>query len=613
MKTLIDTVYFTALILITIRIFCFFVIVPVFFPNGTPNAVKVGLTLIMAYILIPGIDYSGIHTINDNLPFIINCLNEAAAGLTLGFITNLCFTLIRFAGNLIDLQVGFAMMTMFDPTSSSNTTLIEHLLYWFSIVVFFIVDGHHMLIKALMESFSVIKIGQFFLSQNSINIIIKVFIEYFAIALKIAIPIVLIILITDLTMGLIARTVPQLNIMILGLPVKILVGLGAFCFALPIFLRIIENSFHGIPDAIRGFYKTIPVLIIFASDDKTEEATPRKKSEARKKGQVAKSKEIALSLTLLVSTVVLLSLGGYAGNQLKGTMIAFLNNYISTALTYDSVQKIAFIVVWRIGIIFLPIVVPIMLMGVLANFLQTGALITSEPLKPDISKLNPLNGLKRIFSMRTVMELLKDSAIVIVVGYVGVKYVISNYTYILSLGDLKPAAVMEAVGNLTIGIFFRITIIMIVIAIIDYLYQRFQYNKDLKMSKQEVKEEYKQDEGDPQIKGKIRQKQREMAMRRMMQEVPKATVVVTNPTHIAVALGYEEGQSAPTVLAKGADKVAIKIKEIAKENEVPIIENKPLARLIYEQVDLEEEIPVEMYQAVAEILAIVYKIKNKKN
>jgi flagellar biosynthesis protein FliR/FlhB len=608
---MIDTLYFTALILITIRMFCFFVVVPVFFPNGTPNTVKIGLTLVMAYVLVPGIDYSGIHTINNNIPFVINCMNEAVAGLTLGFITNLCFMAVRVAGNLMDFQIGFSMMTMFDPSSGSNTTLMEHLLYWFSIVVFFIVDGHHMLIKALMESFSVIKLGNFFLSQGSINVIIRVFIEYFGIALKIAIPIVLIIFITDLTLGLIARTVPQLNIMILGLPIKILLGLATFCFALPIFLKVIENSFYGIPDAIRGFYKTIPLLIIFASDDKTEDATPKKKSDARKKGQIPKSKEVALALTLLSSTIVIATLGGYVGNELKATMITFLNNYLTMALDYNSVQKISVIVVWRLAVVFIPVVVPIMLMGMLANFLQTGALITSEPLKPDLKKLNPIAGLKRMFSMRSLVQLLKDSALVAVVGYIGYKFIRDNYTYILTLGNLNPVGVISAMGSLIVSIFFKITIVMITIALADYIYQRYQFNKDLRMTKQEIKEEYKQSEGDPQIKGKIRQKQKEMAMRRMMQEVPKATVVVTNPTHISVALKYEEGKNAPIVVAKGADNVALRIKELAKENDVPIIENKPLARLMYKELELDQEVPVEMYQAVAEILALVYKLKKK--
>lgn len=608
---MIDTLYFTALILITIRMFCFFLVVPVFFPTGTPSTVKIGLTLVMAYVLVPGIDYSGIHTINNNMPFLINCMNEAVAGFTLGFITNLCFMAVRIAGNLMDFQIGFSMMTMFDPTTSSNTTLMEHLLYWFSVVVFFIVDGHHMLIKALMESFSVIKLGNFFLSQDSINLIIRVFIEYFGIALKIAIPMVLIIFITDLTLGLIARTVPQLNIMILGLPIKILLGLATFCLALPIFLKVIENSFYGIPDAIRGFYKTIPLLIIFASDDKTEDATPKKKGDARKKGQIPKSKEVALALTLLSSTIVIATLGGYVGNELKATMITFLNNYLTMALDYDSVQKISVIVIWRLAVTFIPVVVPIMLMGVLANFLQTGALITGEPLKPDLKKLNPIAGLKRMFSMRSVVQLLKDSALVAVVGYIGYKFIRDNYSYIITLGDLNPAGVLSAMGSLIVSIFFKITIVMITIALADYIYQRYQFNKDLRMTKQEVKEEYKQSEGDPQIKNKIRQKQREMAMRRMMQEVPKATVVVTNPTHISVALKYEEGKNAPIVVAKGADNLALRIKELAKENDVPIIENKPLARLMYKELELDEEVPAEMYQAVAEILALVYKLKKK--
>lgn len=608
---MIDTLYFTALILITIRMFAFFVVVPVFFPNGTPNIVKVGLTLIMGYVLIPGIDYSSITTINNNLPFFISVMNEVVAGLTLGFIVNLCFTAVRIAGGLMDMQVGFSMMTMFDPTSNSNNTLLEHLLYWISMVVFLIVDGHHMLIKALMESFNVIKLGNFFLSQSSIELIFRIFIEYFGIALKIAIPIVLIIFITDLTMGLISRTVPQLNVMILGLPIKLLVGLTAFAFALPIFLKVIENSFHQLPDAIKGFYKTIPLLIIFASDDKTEEATPKKKSEARKKGQIPRSKEIGLALTLLSSTIVLSTLGGYVGTQLKSTLITFLNSYLTMSLDYNSVQKISFIVAWRLMIIFLPLVVPIMAMGVLASFLQTGALFTSQPLKPDLSKLNPINGFKRMFSMRAVMETLKNISMVGVVGYVGYKFVMDNYVTILKLGDLKPAAVVSAIGSLTVSIFFKITMILITIALIDYIFQRYQYNKDLKMTKQEVKEEFKQQEGDPQIKGKIKQRQREMAMRRMMQEVPKATVVVTNPTHISVAIKYEESEQAPKVVAKGADNVALKIKEMAKENDVPIIENKPLARMMYSQVELNEEIPVDMYQAVAEILALVYKIKKK--
>lgn len=606
---MIDTLYFTALVLVSIRMFCFFILVPVFFPNGTPGIVKVGLALIMAYILMPDINYSSINDINNTWSFIYNCLNEVSAGLTLGFLTSLCFSMVRFAGNVMDMQVGFAMMNFLDPSSNSNTTMIERLLYWTSMVIFLIVDGHHMLIKSLIQSFSIIKLGNFFLTKDSIVLVFKAFIEYFNIAVQIAVPVVLIILFTDITMSLIARTVPQLNIMILGLPVKILVGLASFCFALPILIDIMEKSFTVIPDSLKGFYNTLPVILIFAKDDKTEEATPRKKNDARKKGQIAKSKEVALAVTLMASTIVIAVLGGYAGSQLGYTMRIFLSDYISKSLDYGSVSRIMFITVWRMAVILLPLILPILVMGVFANLMQTKGLISFEPLKPDFSKLNPINGFKRIFSVRSLMELFKDTLIIVIVGFVGYKFIRDNYIYILTLGELNVQAVAKAVGKLAVNIFFKVTIIMLIIAIIDYMFQMFQYKKDLKMSKQELKEEYKQDEGDPQIKGKIRQKQRQLAMRRMMQEVPKATVVVTNPTHIAVALKYEEGQNAPVLVAKGADAVAFRIKQVAKDNDVPIFENRSLARLIFKQVEINEEIPVEMYQAVAEILALVYNMR----
>ena len=608
-----NQVYFTALILVFIRIFSFFMIVPVFFPKGTPTTFKVAIVAILSYILMPGIDLNIIQNLNNTYIFIFYCINEVIIGLTLGYLTNLCFNAIAFAGNLMDMQVGLSMISMFDPTINSNTTLMERLLYWTSLVIFFIVDGHHMLIKTLIHSFDVMKFGQFILIQSSIDVIFKAFTEFFYIGLKIAIPIVLIIIITDLTMGLIARTVPQLNIMILGMPVKILVGLLSFAFALPLFLKLIETAFQGIPDAIQALFKTIPLLIVFASDDKTEEATSNKKSEARKKGQVAKSKEVALALTLVTSAIVLLSLGSYVGGNLKTTLLTFLNNYMIMSLDYDSIQKISFVLVWRMGIIFLPIVVPIMLMGVMANYAQTGFIYSKETLKPDFKKLNPLNGFKKIFSMRTLVELIKDVLIVSIVSYVGYGFIKDNYMIILNLNNLTPEFMVSRFLDLVIQIFFKIAFIMIVIAISDYIFQRYQYNKDLKMSKQEVKEEFKQQEGDPKIKGEIRQKQKQMAMSRMMQQVPKASVVVTNPTHFAVALQYEKGDVAPKVIAKGADFIALKIKEVAKSNGIPIIENRPLARMLYDETEIQEEIPVEMYQAVAEILAFILKLKKSSS
>lgn len=609
---LINTAYFMAVLLIFLRMLTFFIIVPVFFPKGTPNILKIFLAGITSFILMPGIGAINIGTINNNYVLVINCANEVINGLLLGYVTNLCFMAIRMGGQLMDTQIGFSMISMFDPSSSSNVTLIERLLYWMSLILFFIVDGHHMLIRALIEGFKVVGPGKSIIGNNTIMLVINDFIQYFTVGLKIAIPIVLIIVITDITLGLVARTVPALNVMILGLPIKILVGLACFSFALPMLVNTIIHMFNSLPSIYQELYKSAPLMFVLASGEKTEDATPKKKRDARKKGQVAKSKEVPLAITLLAGTLVLVTLGGFIGNNFKMTTQYFLNINVLQEFSYGSLTKVVSIVLLRCAIIILPVLVPIMIMGVMANYIQTGFMLTNEPIIPKLSKLNPLSGFKKIFSMKTVVETIKDLALVTIVGYIGYLFIKDNYSKILNMGNLKVEVIPGAFGSVVVGILYRITLVMIVIAIIDYVYQRYNYNKDLRMTKQEIKEEYRQEEGDPQIKGKIRQKQREMSMRRMMQAVPEATVIITNPTHIAVALKYLEGDTAPTLVAKGADFVAVKIKEIARDKDIPIIENRPLARLIFSEVELDAQIPLSMYQAVAEILALVFKMKKKK-
>lgn len=609
---MINLTFFIALVFVFVRMLSFFAIVPVFFPSGTPATAKIAFAAILSYIILPGINYSNL-AIGNNYQIIYIVFCEVATGLVMGYITNLCFFSVRMAGQLMDMQMGLSMLSMFDPTSNSNATFLEHILYWISLMIFFIVDGHHMLIIELINSFSVVKLGTFILNQQSITYVIKVFTEFFAIGLQIAIPIILIMLLTDLTMGLVARTVPQLNIMILGMPIKIVVGLTCFILFMPYFVKFLIVYIDKIPYIFKELYKFIPIMFIFASEDKTEEATGKKKSEARQKGQVAKSKEVNLTFTLLASTMAIAYVGAYAFNSMKNMFGLFLTNYLNSSLDYISLFNILSLVLLKLAMILLPMILPIMIFGIVSNYIQAGFLFTTEVLKPDIAKLNPISGFKRMFSARSSMELLKDTGIVLIVGYVGYNYVKNNLTELLSTATVNINSVPDIFKSLTVGIFFKITLIMIVISLADYIFQRRQYNKELKMTKQEVKEEAKQQEGDPQIKGKIRQKQRQMASRRMMSQVPDATVVVTNPTHIAIALRYAEGENAaPVVVAKGADYLALKIKQIAKENDVPIIENKPLARLMYQEVELDSEIPVEMYQAIAEILALVFKMKKER-
>lgn len=608
---MIDTIYYLAVLLIFLRLVTFFTVIPSFFPSGTPNSFKLFLNMILSFVLVKTINIDGIKGIASNYDLIIAVLNEIITGLVLGYITSLSFYVIEMAGSLMDMQVGFSMMTMFDPNTKSNSTLLSRLLNWVAILIFFIIDGHHMLIKELVNSFSVVSLGKSLIFQDTITAIINVFYQYFIIGLKIALPIILIIIITDLAMGLVSRTVPQLNIMILGMPIKILVGIAAFLAAVPIIIKMMVAGFGHIPDAFKGIFKALPLIMIF-SDERTEEATPKKKSEARKKGQVPRSKDVGIALTMIACTLIIATLGGWITSSLREDVIYFFSNGFKVQFDYNYLRGIALLTIWRILKVYLPVVLPIMILGIGASMLQTGFLITTEPLKPSLGKLNPLKGFKNMFSKRNFVDLIKNFIVITIVSYLGYSFIKENYSKILQLGNIYLPSLGYEIKNMIVSIFTKITLVLVVLAIGDYMFQRWMFNKEQRMTKQEVKEEFKQMEGDPQLKSKIKQKQREIASRRMMQAVPNATVVVTNPTHISVALLYEEGKSeAPKVVAKGADIVALKIKEIAKENNVPIIENKPLARLMYEQVDVDKEIPGDMYQAVAEILAVVYKMKKK--
>jgi len=589
--------------------------VPIFFPTGSPVMLKVGFCVVFTFLIMPGVNYGNANLITSNAALIVFSISEVVTGLMLGYITKFCFYSAQMAGQLMDFQIGFSMMSMFDPISNDEVTLLGSLLYRISLVMFFIVDGHHMLIRAIIDSFNSVEIGKFVLNQQTAMMMVKIFIEFFTLGLKIAIPIILIVIITDLCIGLVSRTVPQLNVMILGMPIKILIGLSCFSLVLPAIITLIVNSFYTIPDIIKAFYKVIPLLIFISADsgEKTEDATPKKKSESKKKGQVAKSKEISSTATLLTSILLMIMLGAYILDNLKAILILFLNNYLTFTLTDYTFKTVLLVSIMKFGILILPIMVPIMITGIIASLMQSGFIFTGEPLKPDLKKLDPISGFKKIFSMRSVVDLLKNLAIVTAISVIAYNFVKGNYLDIMTYGSLKIEAVLGVFGSLVVGIFFKIAIFMLIISIIDFSYQKYKHNKELKMSVQEIKEEYKQQEGDPQIKSKIRQKQREMASSRMMQQVPDATVVITNPTHLAIAIKYEQGgEGAPIVVAIGADNVAIKIKEVASENDIPIIENKPLARLIYKELDIGSEIPADMYQAVAEILALVYKLKKKE-
>ncbi|NLV35169.1 MAG: flagellar biosynthesis protein FlhB [Clostridiaceae bacterium] len=360
-------------------------------------------------------------------------------------------------------------------------------------------------------------------------------------------------------------------------------------------------------------------LQLFASPgagggEKTEKATPKKRREARKKGQVFQSREISSALVLLFIFIGLKVFGNTIYTEIRGFTIEVLTEYPKLEdLFMPDVLARVFI---DGAIVFFKCVGPILLIallsGIIISYAQVGFLFTIETLKPQLSRISPINGFKRLFSMQGLVNLLKSILKVIAIGYITYVYLNGKTHAVLSLMDMDLIQISSFIAATVIDLAIRICVVLIVLGIFDFAYQWWQYEKEMKMTKQEVKEEYKQVEGNPEIKGKIRQKQRQMSMRRMMQEVPKADVIITNPTHFACALKYDADESpAPMLLAKGQDYVAIRIKEIAKEAKVEIVENKQLARAIYDTVDIGQEIPQHLYQAVAEVLAFVYSLKGK--
>jgi flagellar biosynthetic protein FlhB len=352
----------------------------------------------------------------------------------------------------------------------------------------------------------------------------------------------------------------------------------------------------------------------FFAEEKTEKATPKKRQDARKKGQVPKSTDVNTALILLI---VFLFLWLFGGAIIGTTMIDLLKQvfqtYLLMEITPNTVSTIFFEILAETAKVLLPIMLVAMIAGVASSYMQVGALFTTEPLKLQLNKLDPIKGAKRIFSVRALVELLKS---LLKIGLVGtVVYVILwfNLEDVMLLSQKTVENGFHVIAQLTVQMGIAVALLLLFLAVPDYLYQKFDHEKQNRMSKKDIKDEHKNMDGDPQVKSKRKQKQMEMAMQRMMQEVPKADVVITNPTHFAVALRYDEDKAdAPIIVAKGVDFVAQKIKGLAAEHEVITVENKPLARALYHQTEIGQQVPEDLFKAVAEVLAFVYRLKNKQ-
>ena len=358
----------------------------------------------------------------------------------------------------------------------------------------------------------------------------------------------------------------------------------------------------------------------FAKDgpggEKTEPATAKKLRDAREEGKVARSKELTAAFDLIVLFLVLKIFVSFVAERLIGAFSYTYNlipDFVQINAKDVSGQAVSTVVsnsLLQILITCLPFFAFGLAITLVISIYQVGWKVSTKPMMPKLDKFNPINGFKRIFSAESMFELLKSILKIILIIYIAYTSIRGEADNLFILYEIPLTQAVILVGNVILDAGLKISIAYLVIGIADYIYQKHKFNEDMKMTKQEVKDEYKNTEGNPEIKGRQRQRMREVSQRRMMQDVPKADVVITNPTHYAVAIQYDaEKAKAPVVLAKGEDYLAQKIKEVAKENHVEIVENKPLARMLYANVDIGQEIPPELYQAVAEVLAMVYNTR----
>ncbi|MDD5873995.1 MAG: flagellar biosynthesis protein FlhB [Clostridia bacterium] len=365
-------------------------------------------------------------------------------------------------------------------------------------------------------------------------------------------------------------------------------------------------------------------LQFFAKDgpggEKTEAPTAKKLNDARKEGQVAKSKEIITALMLLALFVVIKFYIGNLGQQMIECFSEFYDlftkiignsEYGMRMVDATGIVSLGLTTVLNMIVPFIALAVVIAILG---NALQQKWMVTTKPLQPKFSKISPLSGLKRMFNVKQLFEVGKSIAMIAVMCYVIYTTVKDKLGVLYTFYNISLYEALEIVGDIIVDLGIKISVVFLVIGFVDLIYQRHKFKEDMKMTKQEIKDEFKNTEGDPQVKGQIRRRMQQVSRRRMMEALPQADVVITNPTHFAVALKYEANKGqAPVVIAKGADYLAFDIKAKAKECGIEIVENKPLARILYNNVEIGAQIPPELYQAVAEVLAFVYSLKNNYN
>lgn len=602
---------FKILLLIMIRVSSFIVVSPVFFPKGINNIFKIifsfAFSLILFSIIAPDIKI----TVQNEVQYIFLIFSEVIIGILIGIFVNLLFQLFSGIGSILDSQGGFSSAQIFDPMTNNNSSVIEKFFYWISLSVFIILNGHHYFIRAFIFSYDKIKIGDLNFTSNLLDSFVNTTFIIFRSSFMIIVPIIIVLIFVDVILGIISRIIPKINIIVISFPFKIVVTVGLLIISVKIIFNKFLSLYVDFNDLIFRIFSFAPVLFVF-SDDKTEEPTPQKIKKTREEGNVAKS-AFLISAISLVGIVIIIMMGGFILNEFKNILIHFLRDGVAYNYgPYDVVDIFKSVVFKSLMLIIVPSIVFVVL-AIISNIVQTGFLITPKSLKPSFRDLNPISNIKNIFSIKVLFDLFRDSIVIAILCYISYKFILDNIEEFFRISNFRIKYSFSSIVPLFMSIFLKIFMIVGVIGIVDFAIEKFRYKKKLKMTKQEVKEEFKQMEGDPEVKAQIKQRAKQIIMQNIMSNVKDSSVIITNPTHISVALRYKQGKdSAPRLVAKGINHMAYRIKEIAQENNVPIVEDKYLARFIYKNVELEEEIPQEIYKAVADILTYIFKLNNKR-
>lgn len=602
---------FKILLLIMIRVSSFIVVSPVFFPKGINNIFKIifsfAFSLILFSIIAPDIKI----TVQNEVQYIFLIFSEVIIGILIGIFVNLLFQLFSGIGSILDSQGGFSSAQIFDPMTNNNSSVIEKFFYWISLSVFIILNGHHYFIRAFIFSYDKIKIGDLNFTSNLLDSFVNTTFIIFRSSFMIIVPIIIVLIFVDVILGIISRIIPKINIIVISFPFKIVVTVGLLIISVKIIFNKFLSLYVDFNDLIFRIFSFAPVLFVF-SDDKTEEPTPQKIKKTREEGNVAKS-SFLISAISLVGIVIIIMMGGFILNEFKNILIHFLRDGVAYNYgPYDVVDIFKSVVFKSLMLIIVPSIVFVVL-AIISNIVQTGFLITPKSLKPSFRDLNPISNIKNIFSIKALFDLFRDSIVIAILCYISYKFILDNIEEFFRISNFRIKYSFSSIVPLFMSIFLKIFMIVGVIGIVDFAIEKFRYKKKLKMTKQEVKEEFKQMEGDPEVKAQIKQRAKQIIMQNIMSNVKDSSVIITNPTHISVALRYKQGKdSAPRLVAKGINHMAYRIKEIAQENNVPIVEDKYLARFIYKNVELEEEIPQEIYKAVADILTYIFKLNNKR-